>query len=560
MLKKTLLAVSLLSSSLLFSEKAAAADQESDALRHFFDEQWAHDLAESPESATLLGDRRHDDRWTDLAPEAISRRKVALDERLRRARAFDSKQLGERDRLSLELFIAMAERDRARARFPTERLALSAIDGPHRELPTFALVPRFVDITQLRAWVARLRAIPKYIDQSIALLEAGRQSGWVASHDSMREVPAGIRAIRSAKPEDSVFYTPFRKATGVPAAELAALSAEAREVITRSVDPAFEHLAVYTESTYLAATRKDVGVWALPDGMAYYETEARAHTTTKRTPEEIHALGLAEVKRIRAEMEQVMRSTGYTGTRTDWNTSLRTDPKFFFRDGAQLLTAYRDIAKRIDGELPKLFGKLPRLPYGVIATPAFEAPTSTTAYYREGSPGDGRAGDFVANTYLPETRPKWEMEALTLHEAVPGHHLQIALAQELTDLPLFRRVGSFTAFIEGWGLYAESLGPALGLLHRSVQQVRPAHVRDVARRAARRRHRHPREEVDATAGHRLLPRQHAQDATRHRGGGRPLHRVAGTGPRVQVGRARDQAPACVCGACARRALRRAALP
>jgi uncharacterized protein (DUF885 family) len=463
MLKKTLFLLTLLSSSLAISETRAAADQSSDALHRFFDEEWERSLAENPESATLLGDRRYDDHWTDLSPEAISRRKVALDESLRRARAFDPKQLGEKDRLSLELFIAMTERDRSLARFPTERLALSPIGGPHRDLPTLAVVPRYVNAAQLRAWIARLRAIPKYIDQTIALLEAGRQSGWVAPRESMRDVPAGIRAIRTAKPDDSVFFTPFRKATGVTPAELAALSEEARGVIRRSVDPAFEHLATYTESTYLPATRRDVGVWALPDGAAYYETAARAHTTTKRTPDEIYALGLAEVKRIRAEMDKVIRDTGYRGTRAEWNNSLRTDPKFFFHDGAQLLSAYRDIAKRIDGGLPELFGKLPRLPYGVVATPAFEAPTSTTAYYREGSPEEGRAGDFVANTYLPETRPKWEMEALTLHEAVPGHHLQIALAQELTDVPRFRREGSFTAFVEGWGLYAESLGPALGL-------------------------------------------------------------------------------------------------
>jgi uncharacterized protein (DUF885 family) len=181
------------------------------------------------------------------------------------------------------------------------------------------------------------------------------------------------------------------------------------------------------------------------------------------TPAEIHALGLSEVKRIRAEMDGVIRASGFEGTFQEFCDYLRTDPKFYFTDKESLLVAYRDVAKRIDPELPKLFGTLPRLPYGVQPVPEYAERSQTTAYYMPGSPAAGRPGNFFANTYALETRPKWEMESLTAHEAVPGHHLQIAIAQELEGVPEFRRWGGPTAFVEGWGLYAESLGDEIGL-------------------------------------------------------------------------------------------------
>jgi uncharacterized protein (DUF885 family) len=449
--------------SLLVAAPALAASDDDTTLRRFFDEEWEWDLRESPENATLLGDRRYDDRWSDLSPEAIARRQQRLKERRQRLLAFDTKRLSEASRLSLELYLVQLESSLALAKFPIERLAVTPRNGPHQDMPTLAVVPRFTTPKQLKDWNARLRAVPRYVDQTIALLEQGRKSGWVSPREIMRGEPAHIRAVIAATPDLSVFMTPFKNAQGVPAADLKALGDEARGLIKGTVDPAFEKLAAYVDKTYSPATRADVGVWSLPDGAAYYQATIREHTTTNHTAEELHQLGLGEVARIRTAMEKVIRGTGFAGTRAAWNDMLRSDPRFYYKDPAALLSGYRDIAKRIDGGLPKLFGRLPRLPYGVEQTPAFEAPTSTTAYYREGSQDEGRAGAFVANTYKLEMRPRWEMEALTLHEAVPGHHLQISLGQELTDLPKFRRESGFTAFIEGWGLYAESLGPQLGL-------------------------------------------------------------------------------------------------
>ncbi len=250
----------------------------------------------------------------------------------------------------------------------------------------------------------------------------------------------------------------------IPNEEQARLTAEAKQAYAEQVKPAFQRLHDFLEQTYLPKARKSIAATDLPDGQAWYAYRVRQMTTTNLTPKEIHEIGLGEVKRIRVEMEMVKNETGFKGTMQEFFMYLRTDPKFYFTDKNELLKSYRDIAKRIDPELIKLFKTLPRTPYGVIPVPSYAEKSQTTAYYYPGSPDAGRPGYFFANTYALETRPKWEMESLTLHEAVPGHHLQIALSQELGQLPEFRRNNwGYTAFVEGWGLYSESLGEDLGL-------------------------------------------------------------------------------------------------
>ena len=213
---------------------------------------------------------------------------------------------------------------------------------------------------------------------------------------------------------------------------------------------------------YLPACRETTSVDAMPNGAAMYEYNVRWHTTSSKTPKEIHEIGQAEVKRIRAEMDAVMARTNFKGSFDEFKTFLRTNPQFYFKDAASLLSAYRDITKRADPQLAHLFRTLPRTPYGVLPVPDAVAPSQTTGYYDPGALSAGRPGPFFANTYKLDSRPKWEMEALSMHEAVPGHHLQIALAQELPDLPEFRKNTSYTAYVEGWGLYSESLGDEMG--------------------------------------------------------------------------------------------------
>jgi uncharacterized protein (DUF885 family) len=231
---------------------------------------------------------------------------------------------------------------------------------------------------------------------------------------------------------------------------------------TESVRPAFSRLQEFVAKVYLPACRATTGAGALPKGAALYAYNVRWHTTTARTAKEIHEIGLAEVKRIRGEMDGVLSKVRFKGSFDDFKQFLRTNPAFYFTEAGSLVNGYRDVAKRADPHLARLFGTLPRTPYGVQRVPDAVAPSQTTAYYEPGALAAGRPGNMYANTYKLDARPKWEMEALTLHEAVPGHHLQIALAQELEGLPEFRRNTSYTAFVEGWALYAESLGEEMG--------------------------------------------------------------------------------------------------
>jgi uncharacterized protein (DUF885 family) len=280
---------------------------------------------------------------------------------------------------------------------------------------------------------------------------------------TLRDIPGQVEALLRDDPFDSPVMLPFRtKPATIDSVEWKRIRRQSVELYTRQVAPAFRRLHGYLVETYIPGARKSIGMGAMPGGKEWYAYEANSSTTTTLTPAEIHRLGLSEVKRIRAEMEKVIAATGFKGNFSEFVQFLRTDPRFFHTDSASLVEEYRAIAKRADPELVKLFGRLPRLPYGVTPVPTFAQKSQTTAYYQPGSARAGRPGNYYVNTYDLSSRPRWEMEALTLHEAVPGHHLQISIAQELEDLPRFRRDGFYTAYVEGWALYAESLGTDMG--------------------------------------------------------------------------------------------------
>ncbi|MFN2386919.1 MAG: DUF885 family protein [Thermoanaerobaculia bacterium] len=448
----------------VFAAAPAAPADAGKTLREFFEAEWEWGLEEFPEGSTYLGDRRYNDRLTDLSPEAIARRKARRRETLARLKAIDRASLSAEDQLSYDLYVRQLETSIAGDRFPSELDPINQQSGIHQEFAILSTVAPFRTAKDYRDYLARFAAFPKAIDQTIALMERGRQTGWILPAVPLRDVPASMKEQVHEAPEKSVHWKPFEKfPEAVPEAEREALRSEARKRIAGDVIPAYRKLHGYFTGTYLPAARKDIGAWALPNGAEFYAHEVKRYTTTNRTPEEIHKIGLSEVARIRKQMEEIIRQVRFEGSFDDFTRFLRTDPRFYYKTAEDLLEGYRDICKRVDAELPKMFWTLPRLPYGVIPTPEFEAPTSTTAYYRQGSREAARPGYFVANTYRLETRPKYEMEALAIHEAVPGHHLQIALAQELEDLPKFRRHGfGFTAFVEGWGLYSESLGDEMG--------------------------------------------------------------------------------------------------
>jgi uncharacterized protein (DUF885 family) len=424
---------------------------------------WENAMVDFPEYATSVGYPGQNRRWTDLSVPALTRRRREASDRLLVLRAVNRAKLRPTDQLNYDLFKRGVEEGVEGQRFPSDVLQITQLGGPQSMADVIAIMPTatthdYEDI------IARLDGIPLRIDQTLALLDSGLKLGVTPPKVTLRDVPSQLENLVPSEAIRSPFLQPFTHfPQTVAAADRERLLAAATKSYTERVRPAFQRLHEYVANSYVPRSRESIGMSALPNGAAWYAYDVKVMTTTSRTPQQIHELGLSEVKRIRAEMDSVMRSTGFTGDFAAFATMLRTDPRFFFTDSATIVQAYRDIAKRIDPELPRLFGHLPRLPYGVTTIPSYSAPSQTTAYYQPGSPDAHRAGEFFVNTYKLDMRPKWEMEVLTAHEAVPGHHLQISLSEELENVPEFRRYGGYTAFAEGWGLYSESLGGELGL-------------------------------------------------------------------------------------------------
>jgi uncharacterized protein (DUF885 family) len=432
-------------------------------LQRLLDASWEFGLADGPERATMLGDPRFNGGWTDLSEAAFERRRRVAHATLQAARSLDRSALSAKDQLDLDLFLRNAVLDDEGARFPEETLALDQVDGPQSSLPLTLEQAPLRTVAEAETLLQRLGRIPAYVDQLIALLQRGMAKGWVPPNVIMTKVPEQIHTLADPDPAKNPLLRPLASLpASIAPADQKRLRAAGAELLRDKVAPAALRLERFVADVYLPACRDTIAASALPDGAAWYALQVRRMTTTSLTPQQIHEIGFQEVARIRAELEKVKAEAGFQGSMAEFQKFLRTDPRFFYTDAESLVRGYRDIAKRADPGLVKLFGKLPRMPYGVVETPAEIAPTQPTARYQAGSIQASRPAVMLANTYDLAARPKWEMEALTLHEAVPGHHLQIALAFEQGELRPFRRFGGYTAFIEGWGLYAESLGYEMG--------------------------------------------------------------------------------------------------
>jgi uncharacterized protein (DUF885 family) len=437
---------------------------ESERLQKLFDLFWDLQMHASPEFATYVGYPGLNDRWSDSSPESIAFGRQLSHKILVAIDSIDRAQLKPAEQVNYDLAHHHVDEGIEGEKFHGEYLQISQLGGVQQGIPQLLSVMPAGNVKDYENIIARLRGIPTVIDQSMALLDKGLAEGITPPKVTLRDVPAQVQSVLVDDPMKSPMLKAFQKfPDAVSAAERERLKREASQAFTDQVVPAYRKLHGYLVNTYLPAARESIATGDLPNGKAWYAFQARSYTTTNLTPEQIHQIGLAEVKRIRKEMDAQMAVTGFKGSFEEFCNFLRTDPRFFYDKPEDLLTGYRDIAKRIDPELVKLFGKLPRLPYGVIPVPSYSEKSQTTAYYEEGSLEAGRPGEFNANTYDLKSRPKWEMEALTSHEAVPGHHLQIALAQELEGVPQWRKYDDYTAFVEGWGLYAESLGGEIGL-------------------------------------------------------------------------------------------------
>jgi uncharacterized protein (DUF885 family) len=459
------LPVFVLAFSLLSGSEVPRSSPESDKFHQLIDSEWERRLAEEPTLATRIGDRRYNDRWEDRSLEAIAARRAHSRDVLAVMKAIDRAQLSPPDQLNYDLFLRNVSSRVEEDRFHGEYLPINTRHGPYSEIAEVVRLTPLAKVKDYEDLVKRLRAFPALIDHTLVLMRKGMEDGVMPPKVILREVSHQMSLqIHEDVTRTPVYQTGFlQMPSSISGADQERLREEAKSALRDSVVPAIRKLQTFFLKEYEPKARNTVGISALPDGAAWYAVRVKTMTTTDLSAEQIHEIGLSEVKRIRAEMEQAMRRTKFHGDLQSFFNFLRTDPQFFFKDKDLLLLTYRDIAKRIDPELPKLFRTLPRMPYGVVPVPAYSEKSQTTAYYQPGSVDAGRAGYFYANTYDLKSRPKWEMEALTLHEAVPGHHLQIAIAQELRDVPKFRRFGGYTAYTEGWGLYAESLGSEIGL-------------------------------------------------------------------------------------------------
>ena len=443
----------------------AAGGTPAERLHRLFDLAWRARLEDAPEHATFFGVPGYGDRWSDLSPAAVADRRARAGDPLAALRTIDRSDLDDADRLSWDVFEHQARSDAEAARYPGEHLVVVGPLGhvASEAAQTLAAMPTTTG-ADLDDVLARVRGLPALIDQAIALLEEAVVLGVTPPAVTLRDVPASVAAHLSegGDPRTSPFLAVLRDRVGQGGDGDAAM-AEAATVVAEEVEPALRRLLDHLTGTFLPAARDTIALSELPDGEAWYAELVRTHTTTDLSPRDIHDLGLAEVARVGAEMDAVMAGTGFAGTRQDFATFLRTDERFHFATEDDLLRAYRDIAKRVDQHVVRLFRTMPRLPFAVVPAPAESADTAPMAYYLPGSIELGRAGQFFANTSHLEDRVSWNTESVCVHEAVPGHHLQIALAQELADLPPFRANALFTAYVEGWGLYCEGLGADLGL-------------------------------------------------------------------------------------------------
>lgn len=441
----------------------AAQSTEGERLHAFFAEEWERGLRENPVGATFEGDLRFNELWGDASLAAIARREAADRAALAKLRGFDREALGPADKLNYDTFAWQLGQSIARQKF-REYLQPVGHQGGVQTADGLAEVLRFAEVRDYRDWLARMRALPTLIDQTVALMREGVKQRNMPPKVLMQRVPAQIAAQIVDDPTRSPFYRAFVKfPVTLPEGERAALQAEARRVIAERIVPAYRRLQTYFDQEYLPKARDGVAVAELPDGRAYYDFLAANYTTTELTADQIHGIGLKEVARIRGEMEKIKTEVGFQGNLSAFFAYLRSDPRFFHKTPEDLLEAYRAISKRIDPELVKVFRTIPRLPYGVRPIPDNIAPDTTTAYYQQGASDGSRPGYYYVNLYKPEARPIWEMMPLSLHEAVPGHHFQFARGLELPDAPMFRRTAYFVAYGEGWGLYAEQLGYDMGL-------------------------------------------------------------------------------------------------
>lgn len=426
-------------------------------------DEWESRLKNDPLFATYAGDSRYNDRLPGANEAYFVDRLENLYGFQRRLKLISASELTIDEKLNYEIFHRLLDNEIGELEFHSYRLPLSKAGGFHTSIPeVLPLISPFETQQDFENYLSRLAALPRYIQDHIELLGSAIDTGYIPARITLEGVEEQLRKQVPAEFTDSLLYSPFQRIPGIISDnQKKHLLKEAQLILEEAVFPAYLTFLRFFLDKYYPASRNDIGASTLPRGRGFYQHRVHFYTSLDLTPEQVHATGLSEVQRIHSEMEAVLQTADFKGNIKEFIEFLRSDARFYAKTPADLIKETAYILKRIDGELPRLFNMLPRTPYGIREIPAASAPHSTTAYYLP-PPGDGKyAGFYYVNTFDLKSRPLYEIEALSLHEAVPGHHLQIAMQQEL-NLPNFRRFGGFTAFTEGWALYSERLGLEMG--------------------------------------------------------------------------------------------------
>ena len=426
----------------------------------FLDEYWEYVIDQNPTFASLLGYEGYDDKVSSNSISEFYKNRDFEKYVIDVLEKINPESLTEDDQLNYRLLLLSNETDLESRSFPGFYMRLNQRGGV-QDYYDLASRLKLENIQDHRNWFERVKSYSQNVKNSLDINREGLEKGYTQPKHIVRKVAEQIDSMTSKKTEENPYFKSFSKLEAMNSDEAKELLAEVKEFIEDELMPSYKELSTFLKNEYIPNSRDSIGLSGVPDGKAWYEFKARSFTTTNLTPDEIHELGLKEINRIRKEMEDVIKEVEWDGDFRSFLDFLRTDPQFYYETGEELLAAYRAMAKKIDAYMPTLFNKFPRAPYGVIEIPMETAPYTTTAYYN--SPSAGRPGYFYANLYKPETRPKYEIPVLTVHEAVPGHHHQLSLTQELENVPNFRKYSGFTAFIEGWGLYSEQLGESMGI-------------------------------------------------------------------------------------------------
>jgi uncharacterized protein (DUF885 family) len=440
---------------------ASVADR-SKALSKLFAEIWEDRLKHSPEFASQLGDKRYNDQLTDYSVQEVNAALARGQVYIQRLSEIDMTGLSDQERLSADLMLRSLIDEEEGARFKQWEMPVNQFSGFHTEMPRLVTQLSFDSVKDYDDYIARLKKIPKAFSQITENMRLGEDEGRIPPQYLLEKALVQTETLANQKPEESPFALPLKKfPKTVDAAEQKRITGEMLEAIGTSVLPAYQRFAKFLKAEYVPKGRKDPGAWALRDGDAYYAFRVRQSTTLNKTPAEIHQIGLDEVKRDEAEMLAIVQKLGFTDLKS-FSAALKANPKEHPASKEALLGTYKGYIAQMQPKLPDLFGRLPKAPLEVVAMPAFIEKDQAAAFYEEGTPDGSRPGRVSVNTYNFAERSLAPVEAVAYHEGVPGHHLQISIAQELTGLPEFRKHEYYTAFTEGWGLYSERLGKDVG--------------------------------------------------------------------------------------------------